>query len=72
MKREAYESMRLPKDLLLLPSETDSYRRAWTFPTDENGTPKDTSATPESRSDSQKVQPPPDDTEEFLNGWNFE
>ena len=22
--------------------------------------------------DSQKVQPPPDDTEEFLNGWNFE
>lgn len=56
----------------MLPSETDSYRRAWTFPTDENGPPKDTSATPESRSGSQKVQSPPDDTEEFLHGWTFE
>jgi hypothetical protein len=56
----------------MLPNETDSYRRAWTFSTDENGTPKDTSATPEPRSGSQKVQPPPDDTEEFLNGWTFE
>jgi hypothetical protein len=56
----------------MLPNETDSYRRAWTFPTNENNTPEDSSATPESHSDSQKVQPPPSDTEEFINGWTFE
>ncbi len=56
----------------MLPNETDSYRRAWTFPADENSTPKDSSATPESRSGSQKVQPPPSNTEDFMNGWTFE
>ncbi len=56
----------------MLSNETDSYRRAWTFPTDENTNSKGSSAASESRPASQKVQPPPSDTEEFLNGWTFE
>ena len=56
----------------MLPSETDSYRRAWTFPTDGNGTAKESLVPPASSADKQQMQPPPTDTEEFLNGWTFE
>ncbi len=55
----------------MLSNDSDSYQRAWTFPTDESSKSKKSSGETDSRSDSPKISPP-DDTEEYLNGWTFE